>query len=144
MARDRTLYCNDCGQPFAFTVREQQFYASKNIINAPNRCSGCRAKQKARVDQTLTCVDCQQTFVFSKGEQDFYEKRSITAPTRCQACRERNKAQPRGKPVQNTGQPRQMYSVYCSDCGTQTQVPFEPRQGRPVYCRNCYPAHKRA
>jgi CxxC-x17-CxxC domain-containing protein len=64
----------------------------------------------------------------------------MTAPTRCQTCRERNKTQPRGN---NTGQPRQMYAVYCSDCGIQTQVPFQPKQGRSVYCQNCYPAHKR-
>jgi CxxC-x17-CxxC domain-containing protein len=31
-----------------------------------------------------------------------------------------------------------MFAVKCSDCGKDTQVPFEPRQGRPVYCSDCY------
>lgn len=33
---------------------------------------------------------------------------------------------------------RQLYSVTCADCGTQTQVPFRPSGDRPVYCRDCY------
>ena len=33
---------------------------------------------------------------------------------------------------------RQMYDATCSDCNTQTQVPFKPAEDRPVYCRDCY------
>ncbi|MDO8627768.1 MAG: hypothetical protein Q7K42_04840 [Candidatus Diapherotrites archaeon] len=34
--------------------------------------------------------------------------------------------------------PRQMYDAVCSECGKETQVPFQPKEGRPVYCRDCY------
>ena len=34
--------------------------------------------------------------------------------------------------------PRQMYDAVCSECGKQTQVPFQPKEGSPVYCRECY------
>jgi len=145
MSRDDvTLYCGDCGQPFLFTVGEQQFYASRNIINLPTRCPECRAKHKARVDQNLICVDCNQSFVFSKGEQAFFESRSMTAPTRCPACRQQHKAQPRGNSGSNPYGQRQMYSVFCSNCGMQTQVPFQPTPGRAIYCRSCYPAHRKS
>lgn len=35
-------------------------------------------------------------------------------------------------------QGRQLYSVKCSNCGNDTQVPFKPSGDRPVYCRDCY------
>ena len=33
---------------------------------------------------------------------------------------------------------RQMFDATCSDCGQETQVPFEPSGDRPVYCRDCF------
>ena len=33
---------------------------------------------------------------------------------------------------------RTMHKVTCSECGVETEVPFEPKAGRPVYCRDCY------
>ena len=41
-------------------------------------------------------------------------------------------------PAGTDQQGRQLYSVKCSKCGKQTQVPFKPSGGRPVYCRDCY------
>ncbi len=41
-------------------------------------------------------------------------------------------------------QPREMHDVTCSDCGTQTQVPFKPTEGRPVYCKACFEKHRPA
>lgn len=38
----------------------------------------------------------------------------------------------------NDRPPREMHDVTCSDCGTETQVPFKPDGERPVYCRDCY------
>ncbi|MFX0085570.1 MAG: CxxC-x17-CxxC domain-containing protein [Candidatus Hodarchaeota archaeon] len=35
-------------------------------------------------------------------------------------------------------QPREMFSVTCSECGQETEVPFKPDGKRPVYCRDCY------
>ena len=48
MPSDTTLTCRDCGQPFVFTVREQEYYASRGFDNAPGRCSDCRAAHKAQ------------------------------------------------------------------------------------------------
>ena len=41
-------------------------------------------------------------------------------------------------PVGTDQQGRQLYSVKCSKCGKQTEVPFKPSGDRPVYCRDCY------
>ncbi len=37
---------------------------------------------------------------------------------------------------------RVLHTVKCSDCGKDTQVPFEPQEGRPVYCRDCFQKHR--
>ncbi len=48
-------------------------------------------------------------------------------------------------PAANTAEPagtdqqgRTLYNVKCSNCGKDTQVPFQPSGDRPVYCRDCY------
>ncbi len=38
--------------------------------------------------------------------------------------------------------PRKMFKATCSECGNETEVPFEPKADRPVYCRDCYRAKK--
>jgi CxxC-x17-CxxC domain-containing protein len=38
--------------------------------------------------------------------------------------------------------PREMHKVTCSECGKETEVPFNPVEGKPVYCRDCYQKHK--
>ncbi len=43
----------------------------------------------------------------------------------------------------NSGPPREMTKVTCSDCGVETEVPFKPTEGRPVYCRECLPNHRK-
>jgi CxxC-x17-CxxC domain-containing protein len=37
---------------------------------------------------------------------------------------------------------RKMYPIKCSDCGTDSEVPFEPKPDRPVYCKECLPKHR--
>jgi len=37
---------------------------------------------------------------------------------------------------------RKMYPCTCSDCGKESEVPFQPKEGRPVYCRECLPKHR--
>jgi CxxC-x17-CxxC domain-containing protein len=71
MPSDTTLTCRDCGQPFVFTVREQDYYASRGFDNPPGRCPDCRAARKAerggerspgnraaREMFNATCADC--------------------------------------------------------------------------------------
>jgi len=36
-----------------------------------------------------------------------------------------------------------LYTAVCSNCGNETQVPFQPTPGRAVYCRDCFQAQKR-
>ena len=43
---DKTLTCADCGQEFAFTASEQQFYSDRGFTE-PRRCASCRASRKA-------------------------------------------------------------------------------------------------
>jgi hypothetical protein len=49
---DRNLTCKDCGKPFVFTERDQQFYAEK-LFSDPKRCVPCRRKKKAAMAQRL-------------------------------------------------------------------------------------------
>jgi len=47
MYTDEMLTCVDCGQQFAFTAGEQEFFAMKGFTNKPSRCTDCRAARKA-------------------------------------------------------------------------------------------------
>jgi CxxC-x17-CxxC domain-containing protein len=115
------------------------------------------------MDRTLTCRDCGQQFVFTAGEQAFYQERGFTDPQRCPTCRQARKAQRNaggggydsggyggggyssgsygggygGDRGYSSG-PRQMYPAVCSNCGKDTEVPFQPRNDKPVYCRECF------
>jgi CxxC-x17-CxxC domain-containing protein len=90
-------------------------------------------------DKTILCSDCGNEFIFSVDEQEFFASKGYTnEPKRCPSCRQARKSARYGD---SYGSPRrQMYSVVCSQCGKDTEVPFEPREGRPVYCRDCYNA----
>jgi CxxC-x17-CxxC domain-containing protein len=100
-------------------------------------------------DQSLYCRDCNQEFVFTAGEQEFYASRGLTnSPSRCPSCRAARKSQGGDRFGGSRGgggggnyrerEPRQMYTVTCSSCGQEAQVPFQPRGDKPVYCSNCY------
>ena len=43
---DKTIRCRDCGMDFVFSGGEQEFYASKGLVNEPQRCQSCRAIAK--------------------------------------------------------------------------------------------------
>ena len=111
----------------------------------------------ALADQTLYCRDCNSEFVFTVGEQEFYASRGFPedarrrrlpaiAPVDCPACRAARKGQGGGYGSGRSSggyrdrEPRQMYTVTCSSCGQEAQVPFQPRGDKPVYCSNCYQA----
>jgi len=46
--QEKSIKCSDCGNTFAFSVGEQEFYAQKGFTNDPKRCTGCRAIKKAQ------------------------------------------------------------------------------------------------
>ena len=89
-------------------------------------------------DKSLQCSDCGATFTFSATEQEFFQSKGYTnEPKRCPSCREARKAERYGSSG-NYRSRRQMFPAKCSQCGKDTEVPFEPREGRPVYCSECY------
>jgi CxxC-x17-CxxC domain-containing protein len=95
-------------------------------------------------DQTLTCRDCGALFPFTASEQEFYASKGFdNPPSRCPSCRAARKAQRSQGGGSDWGysdrpRERQMFTVACSSCGQDAQVPFEPTQGRPVYCSDCF------
>ena len=104
-------------------------------------------------DRSITCVDCGEEFLFTAGEQAFYAERGLTnAPTRCKACRDKRKTQREGGGGGGYGGggygggygrgEKQMFATTCSQCGNETEVPFQPTPGRPVLCRDCFNASK--
>ena len=46
MFEDRSLTCRDCSESFLFSSGEQQFFASKGLVNEPQRCPTCRSAAK--------------------------------------------------------------------------------------------------
>ncbi len=94
-------------------------------------------------DITLVCHDCKKEYVFSAEEQEeFLAQGRRHPPKRCPECREA-RAKRKAARQENSNQgynngPRKMYQIVCSECGKETQVPFEPKAGRPVYCSECY------
>ena len=90
-------------------------------------------------DQHLTCRDCGSSFVFTAGEQEFYQSRGLqNEPRRCPECRAARRAS------DGNGRTRVMHQVICSNCGKQTEVPFEPRLDKPVYCNDCFTPRERS
>lgn len=97
-------------------------------------------------DKSLICHDCGQAYVFTVDEQQAFQAKGHNhPPKRCPACRAARAAKKSTQPREEKFVPsftspatRQMYTVTCTECGKETQVPFEPRAGRPVYCSDCY------
>jgi CxxC-x17-CxxC domain-containing protein len=84
------------------------------------------------IDKILKCSDCGNDFVFTAGEQLFFhDKQFKNDPKRCKQCKI--------KRVAGTGNGvRTETRTVCSECATETTVPFKPTQGRPVLCRSCF------
>ena len=106
-------------------------------------------------DERLTCTDCGAEFVFTSGEQQFFATKGFqNKPNRCPDCRtaRKNARQSGGNGGGYTGGgrggsgggygAREMYSVTCSSCGQQAEVPFQPRGDKPVYCRDCFQSQR--
>lgn len=98
--QDKTLTCRDCGQPFTFTIGEQEFHASRGFTNEPVRCPDCRAARRNERDSS------------GGGYGDRGYSRSERAPREmhaavCAQC---------GKETQVPFRPTGERPVYCSDC----------------------------
>lgn len=89
---DRVLQCRDCGNEFIWTAGEQEFYASKGLMNQPGRCPSCRAAARA-ARQAAGAPTQGRT-------REFF-------PAVCDRC---------GVQTQVPFQPRDDRPVYCSSC----------------------------
>ena len=103
---DKILVCRDCGQPFTFTAGEQEFYASRGLMNEPGRCPECRAARRSSPG-----AGGRYGGGYGGGERQMF---SAT----CSNC---------GKEALVPFQPRTDRPVYCSDCFEQV------RATRPSY-----------
>jgi CxxC-x17-CxxC domain-containing protein len=107
-------------------------------------------------DEQLTCTDCGAEFTFSAGEQEFFAAKGFqNKPNRCSQCRAVRKSSRQnggasggygggggGRSGGGYGGAREMFSVTCSQCGQQAEVPFQPRGDKPVYCNDCFQSQR--
>jgi CxxC-x17-CxxC domain-containing protein len=107
MYQDRELTCKDCGAPFTFTAGEQEFYASKGLVNAPRRCPDCRRAAKSSRSDGGSHAGYGNGGGYGGG----YERapRQMTQAV-CAQC---------GTTTQVPFVPRGDRPVYCSDCYAQ-------------------------
>lgn len=126
---DRTLTCRDCGQEFTFTAGEQDFYTQRGFSD-PQRCPSCRSARKQQRNSGGSYGDSG----YSSGGGGGYNDGGYSSGG--------------GYGRSNSGgggynsAPRQLYPAVCSECGRETEVPFNPTPGKPVYCRECFQNRK--
>ncbi len=107
---DKTITCKDCGSQFTFTQGEQEFYASKGLMNEPSRCPDCRSARKRASG--------------GGGGGNYSSGGSYSSGG--------------GSYSSGGGGSREMFEVTCDSCGQIARVPFQPRGDRPVYCSDCF------
>lgn len=96
MNQDKTLVCRDCGNEFAFTAAEQDFYAEKGFTNEPGRCPDCRRARKQ-----------ERGGGFGGGHSSNDRPQREMFDAVCASC---------GKPTQVPFRPSGDRPVYCRDC----------------------------
>jgi CxxC-x17-CxxC domain-containing protein len=94
---EQILTCRDCGQSFAFTAGEQEFYASRGLMNTPSRCPECRAARKGGAGNGGGYS--------ARGPREMHE-------ARCDSC---------GGVARVPFVPRGDKPVYCSDCYSRSR-----------------------
>lgn len=99
---DKTLTCRDCGQEFTFTAGEQEFYASRGLMNEPSRCPSCRTARRSSQSGG---------YGGGGGGYGYGREREMFSAT-CSNC---------GKEARVPFQPRSDRPVYCSDCFAQVR-----------------------
>ena len=116
---DKTLTCSDCSMEFAFTEREQAFYAEKGFTE-PRRCPSCRASRKAARNAEGGGSYSSGGYDSGYGGGGGYSAGGY------------------GGGGGYSSAPREMFSATCSSCGREAKVPFRPTNGKPVYCSDCF------
>jgi CxxC-x17-CxxC domain-containing protein len=83
-------------------------------------------------DRDIRCVDCAAMFVFSLGEQEFFHAKGFVNELKhCKQCKAKRQSGGKGKRRIET-------QITCSECGSNTTVPFRPTQNRPILCASCF------
>ena len=122
---DKNLPCSDCGMEFAFTEREQAFYAEKGFTE-PRRCPSCRASRKAARSGGDSSFGGGASY--SGGYDSGYGGGGGGGYS----------AGGGGGFSNRSSGPREMFAATCSGCGREARVPFRPTNGKPVYCSDCF------
>lgn len=134
---DRTLTCRDCGQAFTFTAGEQAFYQERGF-SEPQRCPTCRAARKQqRQAQGYDSGGYGGGGSYggsSYGDSGYGDSGGYGGGGSYGGGGGYGERRPSG--------PRQMFPAVCSECGRDTEVPFEPRSDKPVYCRECFQSRR--
>jgi CxxC-x17-CxxC domain-containing protein len=101
---DRTLTCVDCGVEFTHSAADQEFYAQKEFVSDPKRCTSCRASRRAARDGgDMDVRDIGGPRGYERGERPAREYFAVL----CSSC---------GNQAQVPFKPRMDRPVYCSDC----------------------------
>jgi len=126
---DRSLTCRDCGQEFVFTLGEQEFYQQRGF-SEPQRCPTCRQARKTQRNGGATSSGGgYASGGYASGGGGGYSSGGGGGY---------------GNESGFSSAPRQLYPATCSECGQQTEVPFNPSPGKPVYCRECFSSRRAA
>jgi CxxC-x17-CxxC domain-containing protein len=128
---DKTLTCSDCGMEFAFTEREQAFYAEKGF-SEPRRCPSCRASRKAARQSEGGGYSAGGGSSYAGGGYDsgYGGGGGYSAGGYGEGGG--------GGYGNRSSAPREMFDATCSNCGKDAKVPFRPTNGKPVYCSDCF------
>ena len=142
---DRTLTCRDCGQAFTFTAGEQAFYTERGF-SEPQRCPTCRSNRKAQ--RQASGYDSGYGGGgggggYSSGGGSRSGGGSSYSSGGYGGGGSSYSSGGGGGGGYSSG-PRQMYPATCSECGRDTEVPFQPRTDKPVYCRECFQLRRAA
>jgi CxxC-x17-CxxC domain-containing protein len=130
---DKTLTCSDCGMEFAFTEREQAFYAEKGF-SEPRRCGSCRASRKA-ARSGGDSGSGGGSYSGGSGYDAGYGGGGGYSAGGSSAGYDGGGG---GYGSRSSSGPREMFAATCSSCGREAKVPFRPTNGKPVYCSDCF------
>ncbi|MDA8202164.1 MAG: zinc-ribbon domain containing protein [Chloroflexi bacterium] len=131
MFQDKTLTCADCGQEFAFSASEQQFYSDRQF-SEPRRCPSCRASRKA----------ARGSSSYSGGSSSSYGGYTGGSIGSYGGGSSGSGYSGGGYSGGGSRPPREMFTATCSSCGREARVPFRPTSGKPVYCNDCFASRR--
>ena len=118
---------------FAFTEREQAFYAEKGFTE-PRRCPSCRASRKAARSGGGDGGYASGGGYSADGGGGYDSGYASGG----YAGGGYSGGGGGGYGGRSNSGPREMFAATCSSCGKEARVPFRPTNGKPVYCSDCF------